>query len=57
MAAHHATIAKASFAASLLRPDVTKITRDDLPQFHSVFEAAVARCSRQNIQVWRLPES
>ncbi|RMZ83985.1 hypothetical protein DV737_g1261, partial [Chaetothyriales sp. CBS 132003] len=40
MANHHLTVAKATFAASLLRPDVTKIDRSKLPQFHSLLEAA-----------------
>jgi hypothetical protein len=52
MAAHHLSLAKAAFAAALLRPDFTKISRDDLNQFHTAFEAALARCSRHNIQVW-----
>ncbi|OAP61690.1 hypothetical protein AYL99_03893 [Fonsecaea erecta] len=50
MAAHHISLAKASFGASLLRPDVTKVSRDDLPTFHNAFEAALARCSNRNIQ-------
>ncbi|EXJ93483.1 hypothetical protein A1O1_01875 [Capronia coronata CBS 617.96] len=50
MAAHHIAIAKASFAASLLRPDVVKVSRDDLPKFHSAFEATLVHCSRHNIQ-------
>ncbi|EXJ91767.1 hypothetical protein A1O3_00317 [Capronia epimyces CBS 606.96] len=50
MAAHHIVIAKASFAAALLRPDVIKVSRDDLLTFHSALEAALVRCSRHNIQ-------
>ncbi|KIX09821.1 uncharacterized protein Z518_00902 [Rhinocladiella mackenziei CBS 650.93] len=50
MATHHISIAKAAFAASLLRPDVTKVSRDDIPQFHSALEAALERCSSDNIQ-------
>jgi hypothetical protein len=45
------TVAKATFAASLLRPDVTKVTRDEVPQFQSLLEAAMSKCSPSNIQV------
>ncbi|KAI1615216.1 hypothetical protein EDD37DRAFT_512027 [Exophiala viscosa] len=48
--AHHLSLAKAAFGASLLRHDVTKVSRDELPQFHSAFEAVLSNCSRQNIQ-------
>ncbi|RMD43296.1 hypothetical protein DV735_g1799, partial [Chaetothyriales sp. CBS 134920] len=41
MSSHHLTVAKATFAASLLRPDVTKIDRSELPHFHSLLEAAM----------------
>lgn len=51
MAGHHLSLAKATFAASLFRPDVTKVTRDDLAQFHSALEVACAQCSHGNIQV------
>lgn len=54
MAAHHISLAKASFGVSLLRPDVTKINRDDLPNFHRAFDAALVQCSRHNIQVREL---
>ncbi|KIW99297.1 uncharacterized protein Z519_00960 [Cladophialophora bantiana CBS 173.52] len=50
MAAHHISLAKASFGASLLRPDVTKVARDDLPNFHNAFEATLTQCSSRNIQ-------
>ncbi|OAL38090.1 hypothetical protein AYO20_02542 [Fonsecaea nubica] len=50
MAAHHISLAKASFGASLLRPDVTKVSRDDLPTFHNAFEATLHQCSSRNIQ-------
>ncbi|RMZ79809.1 hypothetical protein DV738_g3119, partial [Chaetothyriales sp. CBS 135597] len=40
----------ATFAASLLRPDVTKINRSELPHFHSLLETAMDRCSPSNIQ-------
>ncbi|KAJ9616981.1 hypothetical protein H2200_000702 [Cladophialophora chaetospira] len=49
MAAHIA-IAKAAFGASLLRPDVTKVSRNDLPTFHDAFEAMLLQCSSRNIQ-------
>ena len=51
MAAHHLSLAKATFAASLFRPDVTKVTRDDLAQFHSALEVVSTQCSHYNIQV------
>jgi hypothetical protein len=50
MAAHIA-IAKAAFSASLLRPDATNVSRDDLLLFHDAFEAVLRRCSSSNIQV------
>lgn len=52
---HHLTIAKATFAASLLRPDVSKVKRDDLPQFHQKLEEVVLKCTPSTIQV--CPES
>ena len=54
MASHHLTIAKATFAASLLRPDVTKLNRDEVPQFHALLEAATLQCSPSNVQVCSL---
>lgn len=51
MASHHISLAKAAFGASLFRADVTKVTREDLTKFHDVFDATLACCSRQNIQV------
>lgn len=53
MTSHHLTIAKATFAASLLRPDVTKVNRDELPHFHHLLETAMLKCTPSNIQVWR----
>jgi hypothetical protein len=49
--AAHISIAKASFSASLLRPDVTKVSRDDVAVFHDAFEAMLTKCSGRNIQV------
>lgn len=51
MSAHHLTIAKASFAAGLLRPDITKVGRDDLTTFHTLLEAATTTCTASNVQV------
>ena len=51
MTSHHLTIAKATFAASLLRPDVTKVNRDELPHFHNLLETTVLECTPSNIQV------
>ena len=51
MASHHITIAKASLAAGLLRPDVTVINRDSIAEFHKLLEAAISACSSSNIQV------
>jgi hypothetical protein len=55
MASHHLTIAKATFAASLLRPDVTKVDRNEVPHFHTLLHAAMLECSPANIQVCNLP--
>lgn len=51
MAAHHMSLAKATFAASLLRPDVTKVSRDDLAQFQATFEKTLRKCTPKHIQV------
>ena len=51
MAQHHMSIAKAAFAASLLRPDVTKINRDDIARFHQDIEACLSRCTAKTIEV------
>ena len=56
MASHHSTIAKATFAASLLRPDVTKVSRDELQDFHTFFESTATKGSSSNIQVCHLPQ-
>ncbi len=49
--AAHISIAKAAFGASLLRPDATKVSREDLPIFHDAFNAMLLQCSSRNIQV------
>ena len=51
MTTHHLTVAKATFAASLLRPDVTKVNRDEVPHFHALLEAVMLKCTPSNIQV------
>lgn len=51
MAAHQHAIAKASFAAGLLRPDVTTLVRDEIARFHEYLDTAVQHCSAKNIQV------
>ena len=52
MSSHHITIAKATFAAGLLRPDVTIIHREGTAHFHGLLESAISKCSPSNIQVW-----
>lgn len=53
MASHQLAIAKATFAASLLRPDSTfkSVARDQVSQFHTLIDAAIVQCSPANIQV------
>ena len=51
MASPELAIAKASFAAALLRPDPTSVPRSDIDVFHALVSAAVARCSPANVQV------
>lgn len=51
MAAHQVTIAKATFTASLLRPDVTRISRDEVAQFHTLLDRVVRTGTTENIQV------
>jgi hypothetical protein len=52
MSSHHLTIEKAKFVASLLKPDVTVISRDQVASFLELLEAVLSRCSTANIQVW-----
>lgn len=51
MASHHLTIAKASLAAGLLRPDVTIVNRDTIAEFHKLIETVISTCSASSIQV------
>jgi hypothetical protein len=51
MNSHHLTIAKATFAASLLRPGSTTARKDELPEFHQLLEKAMLKCSPSNVQV------
>jgi len=51
MASHHITIAKASFAAGLLRPGVTVVNRDSIAEFHQLLETCMSACVPYNIQV------
>jgi len=53
MASHQLAIAKAAFAASLLRPDtaVEPLTRDAITHFHGLLDSALAQCSPANVQV------
>jgi hypothetical protein len=53
MASHQLAIAKATFAASLLRPDSTfkSVPRDQVSQFHTLLDAAIVQCSPANVQV------
>ncbi|OBT40611.1 hypothetical protein VE00_08035 [Pseudogymnoascus sp. WSF 3629] len=53
MASHQIAIAKATFAASLLRPDPIPVPRDDITQFHTLLGAVSTQCSPTNIQVWQ----
>ncbi|ELR08874.1 hypothetical protein VC83_01767 [Pseudogymnoascus destructans] len=50
MASHQIAIAKATFAASLLRPDPVPVPRDDVAQFHTLLGAVSTQCSPTNIQ-------
>jgi len=51
MASHQIAIAKATFAASLLRPDPKPVSRDDIAHFHALLVAVSIECSPTNIQV------
>ncbi|KAL5350533.1 hypothetical protein ACLOAV_004102 [Pseudogymnoascus australis] len=50
MASHQIAIAKATFSASLLRPDPIQVPRDDIAQFHTLLAAVSTQCSPTNIQ-------
>jgi hypothetical protein len=53
MVSHQLAIAKATFAASLLRPDsgFAPIPRDLVSEFHTLLDATIAQCSPANVQV------
>ena len=51
MTSHSLSIAKASLLASCLRPDFSKLNREDLAEFHSLLELTIFKCSSINIQV------
>lgn len=51
MAAHQLAIAKAALSASLLRPDPTSLSRDEIAEFHSRLDKALSHCTPNNIQV------
>ncbi|KAG9244527.1 hypothetical protein BJ878DRAFT_534519 [Calycina marina] len=50
MASHQLAIAKATFSASLLRPDPTAVSRDEVAKLHSFLTAVVLQCSPINVQ-------
>jgi hypothetical protein len=51
MAGHEVAVAKATFAASLLRPDVTNVSRDEIPRIHTLIENVMHNGSTTTIQV------
>lgn len=51
MASHQVAIAKASFAASLLRQDPVAVHWDEIGPFHKQLDETLAICSSDNIQV------
>ncbi len=53
--AHTLAIAKATLAAGLLQQDPKSVSREEINAFHKYLEAALVRCSPENIQVWKLP--
>lgn len=50
--AHYVAISKASFAAGLLRPNPTSVSREDIAHFHALLDAVIVECSPANVQVW-----
>jgi len=44
-------VAKASFAAALLRPDPTSINREETSRFQKLLDDTVLQCTPANIQV------
>ena len=51
MVSHQVAIAKAAFAAGLLRPDPTSVSRDEISLFYALLDKAIAQCSPHNVQV------
>ncbi|KAF1808225.1 hypothetical protein P152DRAFT_384175, partial [Eremomyces bilateralis CBS 781.70] len=47
------SVAKASFAAGLLRPDPTPVSRDELSRFHTLLNTVLLECSPTNVQQCR----
>ncbi|KAI4122599.1 MAG: hypothetical protein LQ338_005723 [Usnochroma carphineum] len=54
MASHSLAIAKASLAASLMRPEPASVPRADIAQFHRLLDTLMSQCTTTNIQVWWL---
>lgn len=50
MAAHSVAIAKASLAASLIRPEPGSLSRTDIAQFQNLLDVLLLQCSAANIQ-------
>jgi hypothetical protein len=50
---HGLTIAKATFAAGLLRPDASAlpVPRDEIKVCHQLVDSALTQCSPANVQV------
>lgn len=51
MASHQFAVAKATFAAGLLRPDPVSVSREEIARFHELLASAVKQCSAPNVQV------
>lgn len=51
MASANIIVAKASFAAALLRPDPTSINREETSRFQKILDDTVLQCTPANIQV------
>ena len=51
MAGHALAIAKASFAAGMMRPDPAPVLRTDVSKFHSALDDLVSQCTPANVQV------
>ncbi|KAL8720823.1 MAG: hypothetical protein Q9225_002377 [Loekoesia sp. 1 TL-2023] len=54
MALHSLAIAKASLAASLMRPEPNPLSRTDIAQFHRLLDALLSQCSTTNIQTFEI---